>query len=696
MTIAGEWAAPLINHLWQSTVFAAVVWLLAQTLRKNRARTRYWLWLLASIKFLVPFSILIDAGGYLSSKITVPTTKADLPVVMQQITQPFSQQGFTAELGQTYTAPEVMAHHVSVWPYILIGAWLWGSLFLVFSWSRRWLQLRRLVRTAIPMGFASGVPVLSSRSTLEPGILGIFKPVLLLPEGITDRLTADQFNAIIAHEMCHVRSCDNLTAAIQMFVETLFWFHPLVWWIRARLIEERERACDEAVLEQSNDAEVYAQGILNVCKFYTESPLTCASGVTGSDLKKRIVRIMTEQVVSKLDLGRKLLLSIAGVIAFAVPITFGLLRATESRAQSASVKASEPIIGTWQGTLQTPNKALRAVLKVEQVDGGGLKATFYSLDQGGQPIQATKTALEGATLKFSIEMLDVTYEGSLSTDHNSVVGTFKQNDRVTPLNLVRATPETAWTIPEPQPKLPPMAADAKPEFEVATIKPSKPDAQGKGFRERGRRVLTMNTSLRDLITFAYGLHAHQVAGGPEWLGAQHFDISGQPDVDGVPNIMQMKILFQKLMADRFQLKFHYEKRDLPVYALVVAKAGAKIKKSDADPSGLPNLVFTKLGTMPVQNATLGDFAGVMQEAVMDRPVIDQTGLTGKYDFILKWTPDESQFSGLGVKVPKPTESDDAPPPLFTAIQEQLGLKLDATKALVDVLVIDHVEKPSEN
>ena len=155
-------------------------------------------------------------------------------------------------------------------------------------------------------------------------------------------------------------------------------------------------------------------------------------------------------------------------------------------------------------------------------------------------------------------------------------------------------------------------------------------------------------------------------------------------------------MLQKLLADRFQLKFHRDKKDLSAYVLTVAKSGPKLKKSEGDPNGLPGLFFRGLGVLTVQNATMPDFTHLMQSAVMDRPVVDQTALAGRWDFVLKWTPDESQFSGMGMKVPPPSEAADAPPPLFTAIQEQIGLKLDAGKVPVEVLVLDRVEKPSEN
>jgi uncharacterized protein (TIGR03435 family) len=197
---------------------------------------------------------------------------------------------------------------------------------------------------------------MSSAGLLEPGVFGVFRPVLLLPEGIDQRLTPQQLQAIIAHELCHIRRRDNLTAALHMVVEAIFWFHPLVWWIGSRLVDERERACDEEVLQSGSSPETYAEGILNVCKFYVESPLTCVSGVTGSDLKKRIESIMTTRIVRSMSFGRKLLLGAAGTAAFALPIAIGILNTPNGRAQTpprfevASIRpnVSADTNGTWR------------------------------------------------------------------------------------------------------------------------------------------------------------------------------------------------------------------------------------------------------------------------------------------------------------------------------------------------------------
>jgi len=302
-------------------------------------------------------------------------------------------------------------------------------------------------------------------------------------------------------------------------------------------------------------------------------------------------------------------------------------------------------------------------------------------------------------VKYSIAPFDLKYEGKLSADGNTIAGTSTQGGNSLPLTFTRATPETEWSIPKPPPPVPPMAADANPSFDVATIKPSKPGAQGKGFGFRAGHFVTVNTDLNDLIAFAYGLHPKQVVDAPAWFGVDLFDIEAKPDAEGRPSQKQMGAMAQKLLEDRFQLKFHHEKRELSVYVISVASGGAKMTKSTALPTDPQAFFFRGLGDLTVRNQSMTDFATWMQNGVMDRPVVDQTGLTDRYDFQLKWTPDDSQFAafrGVGAVVPPPTDTPNAPPALYTAITEQLGLKMGPAKVPDDVIVIDHVEKPSEN
>lgn len=364
-------------------------------------------------------------------------------------------------------------------------------------------------------------------------------------------------------------------------------------------------------------------------------------------------------------------------------------------ALGGSVLSAQDISGTWQGTLQV-GRELRTVVKFSKDDAGAWKGTFYSIDQGGQGFGLSKIAVKDGSVKFSITSIGGEYAGTFNAEAGTITGNWSQGPNPLPLVLTRVKPETAWAIPEPPAKIPPMAPTADPSFDVATIKPTKPDTQGKNFRVQGRRFSTLNTSLVDLMTFAFGLQQKQIIGAPAWADTEHYDIAAQPDLEGAPNDKQWKNMVAKLLADRFKLVYHHDKKELSVYVITVAKGGSKLTPSQGDPKGLPGNFFRGLGNMVNMNSTLSDFAGVMQAAVLDRPVVDQTGLTGRFDFTLNWTPDESQFGGLGVKVPPPSDKADAPPGLFTAIQEQDGLRIDPSKAPVDVFVIDKVEKPSEN
>jgi uncharacterized protein (TIGR03435 family) len=388
----------------------------------------------------------------------------------------------------------------------------------------------------------------------------------------------------------------------------------------------------------------------------------------------------------------KLMLCAIAVTALAGSALFTLFP-VRAWAQSAP-----DITGTWQGTLSIPqaNRELRTVVKISKADGGGLKAMFYSIDQPGPGIPIGTITLQGSTVKMAIPGIGGSYEGKLDSDGAFLTGTFTQGSPL-PLNLKHVTDATAWEIPAPPPPAAKMPADANPVFEVATIKPSKPGAPGKGLIMRDPRTfMTINYSVADLITFAYAVHVRQITGAPAWLEDEKFDITATPDPPGQPNRKQLEIMVQKLLADRFKLVFHRDKKELSVFALTVGKTGAKLTASTGDPNGLPGLGLGGLGVAIIRNANMSDFTGFMQSVVLDRPVVDQTELAGRFDFQLKWTPDDSQFPGVKGQLPPPKEDAEAQPDLYTAIQKQLGLKLDAVKAPVGVLVIDHVEKPSEN
>ena len=616
--------ATLGNHLWQSTSMTVVVWLLSLSLRKNYSRTRYRLWMVASVKFLVPFSLFIDAGEWLRSAVAAPVHRPAIVSALEQLALPFPQSdGFAVSAAG---AGMVTVPHSVVFPLLAV-LWACGSLIVAISWSRKWLRLRAVVRAAAPLALGVDVPVYSSSSLLEPGVFGIFHPVLVLPEGILGRLTREQLDAVVGHEMCHVRRRDNMTFAIHMVVETLFWFHPLVWWIGTRLVEEREQACDEAVLQSGSKAAVYAEGILNVCKSYVESPLGCVSGVSGADLKKRIARIMAKHMGQRLSFRRKLILMTAGILSVGLPLALGALQASEGRAQSAS--AGQIAVPEWQ------------------TKAGG---------------------------KMSFEVASI---------HQSKPGAF------TPPNF---------------------ALDELDDFD--------------GENPHGR--FYADFPLETYITFAYKLHVTAaethtlVTPLDKWISTDSFVIRAK--AEGNPTKDQMRLMMQSLLADRFGLLAHYENQEVPVFSLVLNKPGKMGPKLRAHAEGTPcdvkgplpeNGPPVKPGDVfpPICNAvmlmpepnhamllgsrniTINGIAGALPSIErLGRPVVNETGLTGTFDFTLEWTPEPDHAAPPGAALSTEPEA----PPFMGALNDQLGLKLKPGKASLPILIVDHVQRPSEN
>lgn len=233
----------------------------------------------------------------------------------------------------------------------------------------------------------------------------------------------------------------------------------------------------------------------------------------------------------------------------------------------------------------------------------------------------------------------------------------------------------------------PMAADAHPSFAVATVKLHDPDSRHQGFDAKGERVTARDQSVASIMMFAYAIHPSQIVGAPDWVSQVRYDVEGKTDTPGEPNLRQQQEMLQHLLADRFGLRFRRERRELPVYAIQIAKGGPKLTPAakpdaEADQNGSGHGTEADLG---FTSFSMPDLAMGLQFFVHDRPVVDQTGLAGRYDFKLRYTYDEAHAT-----------DPDAPPGLFTAIQEELGLKLEPVKATIDVFVIDHVERPSEN
>jgi uncharacterized protein (TIGR03435 family) len=571
--------SPIANHLWQSTLFFGAAWLLTLTLRNNRAAVRYWLWLAASAKFLIPFSWLFDVGSRLGWRSGQAVTEPEFITAVAQISRPFDIPAQISTLPLPLPAPIGIS-------LILGGVWLFGAILGLVFWVRSWRRIRAVKRAAVPLDLNLPIPVKSSSTRMEPSVFGIRKPVLVLPAGVIDRLTPAQLDAVLAHELCHVRRMDNLTAAIHMVVEIIFWFYPLVWWIRTQLVLERERACDEEVISSARDPQVYAEGILNVCKFYLESPLACVSGVSGADLKKRIETIMASRIAQRLDCARKLLLAAAGTAAVVVPIAVGLLNAPANQAQTLSPT--------------DPPVSYVASIKLNK-------------------------------------------DGRLFSEYSPAAG------RLT---------ATAITV---------------------------------GY----------------LLRLAYP--GYQIAGLPDWISRKRYDITAKADGSPAPS---QQVLLRALLKDRFKLAVHNETRDLPVFALVVArrdgKLGPQLTKSSFDcaaylagphpppePGRTPDCAMRiGLGALYGKAISMATLATRLAPFV-SRITVDKTGLTGGFDVELTWTPDQ--------RSPNPAEnpssdasSNSSGPSIVTALQEQLGLKLVSETGPVAVLVVDRIEEPSAN
>jgi len=358
---------------------------------------------------------------------------------------------------------------------------------------------------------------------------------------------------------------------------------------------------------------------------------------------------------------------------------------------------AQNVVGTWQGVLKTSKKDLRTIVVVAK-DDGKLKATMYSIDQGAMGFKATSVSLDGTTFKYGVDPIGGTFEGKLSEDGNTIAGSWTQGPTPMPLVFMRATKETAWEIPAPPapPKM--MAADADPAFEVATIKPNDTGAsQMQQLTLNGRNFRTRASSVEDLIAFAYEVQAKQIVGGPDWIGKDRYDIEAVPDAEGAPTPQQLRSMIRKLLADRFQLKFHKDTREMSAFVLTVGKGGEKLPQTQMN-GPLPGIGMrpaTGGVRLVVNNGMIPDFTGFLENLVLDRPVVDRTGLKGKYDFGVTFLPDETQFNGHS-PIPKPAEGVEPAAPLVEAMQAQLGLKLNAEKTAVDVMAIDHVTKPTAN
>lgn len=576
----------LLNHLWQSTLVAGFAWLLCSTLlRANSPGVRFGVWLAASLKFLIPFAALVDLGSWLGARPLLT------PAQSQQVFDLVRSGGSGLATAPFHAS---RAPQASVgWEHALLLAaavvWALGAAMVLFGWLKSWLTIRNAACRAVFFRGFEGVPVLKSASMrdqrIEPGVFGLWRQSILIPEGMETSLTAAQLQAVLSHEWNHVKRRDNLTAALHMLVEAVFWFYPVVWMLGRRLVEERELACDQAVLEQAQ-AEDYAEGILNVCKLYNNASLKYVAGITGANLRARVELILRNQRPRELGNGRLCALAVALVTAVSGPALVGFLTAPAAIAQ-----------------------------------------------QG-----------------------------------NSFVG---------------------------------LATSAEKKFEVATVKLNESGGDGYRLGPPGNgRITIENLALRGIIVQSFRTQRNMVFGIPNWAETAKYDIVAKgPDPKATnPEVWEM---MRSLLIERFHLKYHVENREMPVFALTVGPRGHKLTLGESGRcaeeikagKNCGDILVPPYGTA-MYNMPIGALiTGIGVRA--GRPIIDKTGLTGRYDDNITWLPDGVKLEDLDLtNIPPQYRPQDVS--VSQALEEQAGLKLVPERAEMPVVVIDALSQPEAN
>lgn len=318
----------IINHLWQSSCYVLLAGLLAFVLRKNSAKIRYWVWLSASLKFLIPFALLVSLGSVVTRPDRHPVSVAApvFPNTIVQIAQPFS------------TAPGAtvpVSIQLDRVPVAIGVVWALGFLAITLARCRSWLGVQAALRADTPIELAIPVRALITPGAEEPGIVGFLRLVLVLPAQLLEHLTPPQLGAILTHEMCHVRRRDNFFAAVHMVVEAIFWFHPLVWWIGSRLVEERELACDEEVLANGLRADGLRSRDIEGLPLLHGIPATVYFRSDGRGYQEASTGDSRGRHCPRAERRKKkLTLAMIGLAALAVPILIGVLNAPAIRAQN--------------------------------------------------------------------------------------------------------------------------------------------------------------------------------------------------------------------------------------------------------------------------------------------------------------------------------------------------------------------------
>jgi len=498
------------------------------------------------------------------------------------------------------------AHAGQLWSWVVV-IWLTGATAFWVRLMGGWVVAARmrstLVRTAPPewrqmlgelgarIGLSRPVRLLVSSLVQVPTVVGWLRPVVLVPAGALAGLPAEYMEALLIHELAHIRRHDYLVNLLQSVTEALLFYHPAVWWVSGHIRAERELCCDDVAARASDDVLTYARALAEL-ESYRPAHVGAAMAANGGSLADRIARLLGQ---------------------------------------------SRPASQTYSGM------------------GMALTAILLAL---------------------------------------TACGLFGQSD-------------------------------PGPRFEVASVKQNISSPGFMMVRPHGGGLTTENAPLRLLMQNAYGVQAFQISGGPSWIQSDGYNIEAKGD--GKASHAQVLLMLRSLLEDRFQLKVHRETKELPVYALAVTRSGSKLQqaKNGTCVPRNPNEDLPPLRAAPGQPApgypcgrvgVSAESFGVrmqgetvampefirMLSMVVGRPVLDRTGFADTFDLRLDFTPDEAvaglpRAVGAGESGGTAAAADPAGPPnIFAAIQEQLGLKLESTKGPVEVLVIDHVERPSQN
>jgi len=681
-------AAPMGDHLWQSSLFVALAGLLALALRKNQARVRYWVWMTASLKFLIPFSLLITLGSAIAKPRMSTPAQTVVYSAVEDFSQPFAEQEMTV-ISQAAPSPAPVSHF-HLLPPAVIAIWLGGITVVLLGWIKSWIRVLLLVRTAAPLEEGSEADALHglearlavrkpiklvlSQNWMEPGIFGIVDPVLIWPKGISEHLDDRHIEAILAHEICHACRQDNLTALLHMLVRAIFWFHPLVWWIGGRLEEERERACDEAVTKLCKQPHVYAESILKVCKFCSESPLACVSGITGADLKNRLLHIMRNQAAHKLGLGGTCLLALVGLTTLVVPLMVGQVETSKPLTTSA---LKQPKVSTLKPS-STISPDLFALSQISQASDP--QSPPISNPPARQP-SVTAPPINGAALSASQAASAQQPTAQISPASNSETDTAaKYKDLRFDVVSIRRNKSGG---PQIFGKVTPDGFEMRNMFLAAAIVTAYVPTTGGAAHYSDDQVVGMESRLTG-DDYRYDLDAKV----------------GEADLQDWQNPAKqpamLRAMLQNMLADRLKLKVHRSTKEERTYALVVARGGPHFKESvpgESHPGAFPFAGGGVMSREAKDGWIMSHFFGISIGQIVSmlspegRPAQDKTGLTGKYDVTLV----QPEPPGAG------TPQAQATPPLSPGERaDQLGLKLVPSQGQVETLIIDHVEQPSEN